>query len=158
MGGSFYANPRYVRAGNPGYDYVAPGQMTAMVVGDTVATNSFAGTPAFVPSTVVFPPAQDDVNHRIEVKLNSKPVSHSPLKCRSLQGVEEQTTERQSFIVEPDSVNETEPEEVIVNEGEQETLFSIEEGTTETVTKAAPVTTTKGIFLLFGLLNLEHPN
>lgn len=62
--------------------------------------------------------------------------------------MEEQTTERQSFVVEPDSVNETEPEEVIVNEGEQETLFSIEEGTTETVTKAAPVTTTKGIILV----------
>lgn len=75
MGGSFYANPRYVRAGNPGYDYVAPGQMTAMVVGDTVATNSFAGTPAFVPSTVVFPPAQDDVPNRRNEVIVGKTVS-----------------------------------------------------------------------------------
>lgn len=77
MGGSFYANPRYVREGNPGYDYVAPGQMTAMVVGDTVATNSFAGTPALVPSTVVFPPAQDDVlNHRNEVIVGNTVLFH----------------------------------------------------------------------------------
>lgn len=52
VGGSFYANPRYAREG-AGYEYLPPGQMTAMVVGDTVATNSFAGSPYNPPPAVL---------------------------------------------------------------------------------------------------------
>lgn len=147
IGGSFYANPRYVREG-PGYEYLPPGQMTAMVMGDTVATNSFSGSP-YSPTRDVLPgPA---LIPDIQQQVYFPRAFFEPPRIRSLfQTDEEQVTQRQQpFVVavpEPDSVNETEPE---VDKGEeQETLFSIEEGTTEAVaiatTKAAPITTVRG--------------
>ncbi|KAL1501282.1 hypothetical protein ABEB36_006632 [Hypothenemus hampei] len=43
IGGSFYSPPGY-----SGYrNFRQPGQMTAMVIGDTVATNSYSGSPYF---------------------------------------------------------------------------------------------------------------
>uniref|UniRef100_A0AAR5Q937 DUF4774 domain-containing protein n=1 Tax=Dendroctonus ponderosae TaxID=77166 RepID=A0AAR5Q937_DENPD len=131
IGGSFYANPRYAREG-PGYEYLPPGQMTAMVMGDTVASNSFSGSP-YSPTRDVLP----------------GPAAIPDIQQSDEEQVSEQVTQRQQpFVVavpEPDSINETEPE---VEKGdEQETLFSIEEGTTEAAaiptTKAAPITTVR---------------
>lgn len=117
LGGSVYSNPRYVREG---YDYVAPGQMTAMVIGDTVATNSYSGTPYSHPSPVV------------PVSVESQPEIQD-------EQVSEQVTEKQQPLLiavqEPESINETENESPLQNE--QETLFTLEEGTTE-----VPIVTT----------------
>ncbi|CAG9767640.1 unnamed protein product [Ceutorhynchus assimilis] len=108
VGGSFYANPRYAREGT-GYEYLPPGQMTAMVMGDTVATNSFSGSPY------------------------SPPPAHVPDIIQEDQTSDQITEKQQPFVVsEPESVNETEPEEVKADK--QETLFSIEDATTEVVT------------------------
>ncbi|XP_066144211.1 uncharacterized protein [Euwallacea fornicatus] len=139
VGGSFYANPRFARDGHPTLEYITPGQMTAMVVGDTVATNSFSG-PTFVPSRAIVPAVPNQYNEASQEQFSA------------------QTTERQQFlpsISEPDTINETEPESIFSEfsepnsskGSEQETLFSIEEITTEAAiaptTKAPIITTTK---------------
>ncbi|XP_050299455.1 uncharacterized protein LOC126738257 [Anthonomus grandis grandis] len=132
LGGSYYSNPRYVRE-NTGYEYLPPGQMTAMVVGDTVATNSFSG--GFIPQEPAVNPQTPDVEESV------------PQIIELGDGNQEQITEKQQPIYshqEADLINETEPEEVIDHHqnngnGEQETLFSLDEVTTETVA----VSTTK---------------
>ncbi|XP_066260052.1 uncharacterized protein [Euwallacea similis] len=139
VGGSFYANPRFAREGHPTLEYITPGQMTAMVVGDTVATNSFSG-PSFIPSRTIVPAVPNQYNQASQEQFS------------------EQTTEKQQFfpsISEPDTINETEPESISsefsepnsAKGGEQETLFSIEEITTEATvaptTKASIITSTK---------------
>ncbi|XP_060533569.1 uncharacterized protein LOC132706315 [Cylas formicarius] len=54
MFGGYYSNPM------PAYEYVPQGQMTAMVAGDTVATNSFSGQPWSTPGKPLHVAAEEE--------------------------------------------------------------------------------------------------
>ncbi|KAF7278714.1 hypothetical protein GWI33_008090 [Rhynchophorus ferrugineus] len=114
IGGSYYTSPRFARQG---YEYIPPGAMTAMVIGDTVATNSFAGSPGQVLSVPL-----DDAAPEIEGDQSPEQVAE-PFS---------------GGAPEPESLNETEPQADLPqdqgnNVDDQEVLFSLESGTTETI-------------------------